>query len=215
MLSELPEELIHRILYFLPTREAARTTVLSKSWKRAWDSRPWDSRSRVFLNLSKFRDDKHKSLQLTRKSLGSYIQHGIAVEDFTLNWNAFLLDDDNQIFDTMNQWIDFAFSSGNNLKQLVIKGACCYGKIDFGCGFPLDLCTSNTLTTLDLSKCNFAVDTSESIKFPSLINLTLIDMELNSAIIDKTFLSGSPLLESFSLRLVRHLKIFISVFVFF
>ncbi|GMN26740.1 hypothetical protein TIFTF001_001400 [Ficus carica] len=131
---------------------------------------------------NKFKDDKHKSLQLTRKYLESYIQHGIAVEDFTLSWNAFMLDDDNQIFDTM--------------KQLVIKGACCYGMIEFCCGFPLDLCTSNTLTTLDLSKCNFAVDTSESIKFPSLINLTLIDMELNSAIINKTFLSGSPLVES-------------------
>ncbi|GMN75024.1 hypothetical protein TIFTF001_052508, partial [Ficus carica] len=95
----------------------------------------------------------------------------------------------------MNQWIDFAFSSGNNLKQLVIKGACCYGKIHFGCGFPLDLRTSNTLTTLDLYKCNFAADTSESIKFPSLRNLTLTDMELNPAIIHKTFLSGSPLLE--------------------
>ncbi|KAJ7963136.1 FBD-associated F-box protein [Quillaja saponaria] len=39
--SELSAYLIHEILNLLPTRDAARTSVLSKAWKTAWDSFPY------------------------------------------------------------------------------------------------------------------------------------------------------------------------------
>lgn len=35
-ISDLPNSLIHRILCFLPSKEAAATTILSKRWKPLW-----------------------------------------------------------------------------------------------------------------------------------------------------------------------------------
>ncbi|KAL1552716.1 hypothetical protein AAHA92_13482 [Salvia divinorum] len=38
--DDIPEEMIHRIQSFMDARLAARSTVLSKSWHRAWFTRP-------------------------------------------------------------------------------------------------------------------------------------------------------------------------------
>ena len=35
-LSSLPDDVIGRILSFLPARQAARTTQLSRRWRRVW-----------------------------------------------------------------------------------------------------------------------------------------------------------------------------------
>ncbi|XP_075665365.1 putative F-box/FBD/LRR-repeat protein At5g56810 [Castanea sativa] len=39
-ISQLPEHIIHHILFLMPHKDAARTTVLSKSWKQVWNSLP-------------------------------------------------------------------------------------------------------------------------------------------------------------------------------
>lgn len=36
--NKLPEQLITHILYFLPTEDAVRTSLLSKRWKTRWSS---------------------------------------------------------------------------------------------------------------------------------------------------------------------------------
>ncbi|EYU30252.1 hypothetical protein MIMGU_mgv1a018436mg [Erythranthe guttata] len=40
MISELPKDILQRILYFLSQKEAVRTSVLSKSWRSIWRTRP-------------------------------------------------------------------------------------------------------------------------------------------------------------------------------
>ncbi|KAL6595470.1 hypothetical protein ACP70R_047810 [Stipagrostis hirtigluma subsp. patula] len=37
-ISALPDELLHRVLYFLPPREAVRTCMLSPRWRKVWKS---------------------------------------------------------------------------------------------------------------------------------------------------------------------------------
>ncbi|CAN6270104.1 unnamed protein product [Urochloa humidicola] len=39
-LSALPDELLHRVLSFLPSQEVVQTTVLSKRWTDLWRSVP-------------------------------------------------------------------------------------------------------------------------------------------------------------------------------
>ena len=39
-ISQLPQQIIHHILFFMPTKDAARTSALSKSWLQAWNSLP-------------------------------------------------------------------------------------------------------------------------------------------------------------------------------
>ncbi|GMN26873.1 hypothetical protein TIFTF001_001466 [Ficus carica] len=92
--------------------------------------------------------------------------------------------------DSMKKWLDFAFSSGNsnNLQQLVILGT--FMRYP---GFALHLRASNSLTT------PHCIWLNENTKFRSLQNLSLTDTLLTSDIINKTFLSGSPLLKSLSL----------------
>ncbi|EYU45743.1 hypothetical protein ABFS82_O000600 [Erythranthe guttata] len=39
-ISELPKDILHRILYFLSPKQVVRTSVLSKSWRYDWCTRP-------------------------------------------------------------------------------------------------------------------------------------------------------------------------------
>ena len=48
-LSALPDELLHRVLSFLPSRQAVKTTVLSKRWIDLWRSGP-----AIDLNINDF-----------------------------------------------------------------------------------------------------------------------------------------------------------------
>ncbi|XP_057984349.1 putative FBD-associated F-box protein At5g56700 [Hevea brasiliensis] len=41
--TELPEALVLHILFFLPPRDAARTSILSKTWRRFWNSLPTEN----------------------------------------------------------------------------------------------------------------------------------------------------------------------------
>ncbi|GMN26842.1 hypothetical protein TIFTF001_001444 [Ficus carica] len=191
-LCQLPQNLIHRILDFLPTRTAARTTVLSKSWKSAWDSR-----STVVLDIDKLKSDK--LLQIMNTTLERYAHLRLQVKDLTLSLQTPFPRDviEYQIFDLTKQCIEFVFAAGNNLRQL---------KVSHSRDFAVNLHPSNTLTTLYLSECKFG-NISENIKFPSLEKLFLIRISsLTSDIIHKTFLSGSPLLKCLSLFLCHGLE---------
>ncbi|TVU23933.1 hypothetical protein EJB05_26322, partial [Eragrostis curvula] len=48
-LLDLPDELLQRILYFVPSREAASTTVLSRRWRHLWPT-PWRGGAGVHLD---------------------------------------------------------------------------------------------------------------------------------------------------------------------
>ncbi|CAO2035125.1 unnamed protein product [Urochloa humidicola] len=70
-LSALPDELLHRVLSFLPSRQAVHTTVLSKRWMDLWRLMP-----ALNLNISEFKapDNSLSAVQRWRK-----------MENFTTN----------------------------------------------------------------------------------------------------------------------------------
>ncbi|EXC45081.1 Putative F-box/FBD/LRR-repeat protein [Morus notabilis] len=72
LFSELPQGVIHRILKFLPTKATTQTSVLSKSWKSAWDSRPI-----VDLDLKMLKPYEEKIPEFTMKALERYYPQSI------------------------------------------------------------------------------------------------------------------------------------------
>ncbi|EXB55281.1 Putative F-box/FBD/LRR-repeat protein [Morus notabilis] len=130
--SELPQHILHHILNFVPTKEAARTSILSKTWKSTWDSR-----SKVDLDLNIFEPYEENFPEFARKTLERYVEQGLGVESLKLSWTALMNNNDHQILDSMKQWIDFVFAAGNNLKRLMIIS---------GSPYMLNLRASNTLS---------------------------------------------------------------------
>lgn len=53
LISQLPKHIIQHILFFMPSKNAARTSVLSKTWRRAWISLPMCDFSCVQFCLSR------------------------------------------------------------------------------------------------------------------------------------------------------------------
>ena len=73
-LSALPDELLHRVLSFLPSRQAVKTTVLSKRWIDLWRSMP-----AINLNIKEF-----KCVSLAPGQCGKAARWG-RTENFTAN----------------------------------------------------------------------------------------------------------------------------------
>ncbi|KAL4582433.1 hypothetical protein LXL04_006982 [Taraxacum kok-saghyz] len=79
--EHIPEELIQLIQSHLSVKEAARTTVLSKSWRHAWSTNP----------TLRFRVRGKKSMKLVDRSLKRYLRDNISIEKLdlkidTMNW---------------------------------------------------------------------------------------------------------------------------------
>ncbi|EYU46437.1 hypothetical protein MIMGU_mgv1a017732mg, partial [Erythranthe guttata] len=66
-ISDLPEELLQRIVYFLSQGDAVRTSVLSKSWRHVWCTRP-----NLDFSETAFRGNKHEFLSAVEKTLQRY-----------------------------------------------------------------------------------------------------------------------------------------------
>ncbi|EYU21464.1 hypothetical protein MIMGU_mgv1a023349mg, partial [Erythranthe guttata] len=84
-ISKLPKDILYHILYFMSKNEAARTCVLSKSWRRVWINRlklTFDERSSSF-------DGPHRTrlfVSSVNEALQSYLDnHNIhRIEEFHL-----------------------------------------------------------------------------------------------------------------------------------
>ena len=66
-LSDLPDDLIHHIMYFLPAKDGASTCVLGRRWRSLWpsygtvnlDSRSYDHLDSYLRRLAIVRDAKN------------------------------------------------------------------------------------------------------------------------------------------------------------
>ncbi|GFP80732.1 F-box/LRR-repeat protein at3g59200 [Phtheirospermum japonicum] len=79
---ELLEPLIQRIQYFLAGKEAARTTVLSKSWRSAWLTRPNLDFDETNFKISWWGSDEF--VEFTNTTIRRYEESGIRIESFKL-----------------------------------------------------------------------------------------------------------------------------------
>ncbi|KAL7110874.1 hypothetical protein ACP275_05G053500 [Erythranthe tilingii] len=79
MISDLPKHILHRILYFLSQKEAVRTSVLSKSWRNIWCTRPnLDFSDKII------KGDKQEFLFIVGNNLQRYRDQRMRLEEFGL-----------------------------------------------------------------------------------------------------------------------------------
>ncbi|KAL7111267.1 hypothetical protein ACP275_05G077700 [Erythranthe tilingii] len=78
-ISDLPKDILHRILYFLSQEDAVRTSVLSKSWRYVWCTRP----NLDFSDIN-FKGNKQDFPSTVDKTLQQYYDQGLSLEKFRL-----------------------------------------------------------------------------------------------------------------------------------
>ncbi|EYU30178.1 hypothetical protein MIMGU_mgv1a025101mg [Erythranthe guttata] len=182
-ISELPKEILHRILYFLSQKDAVRTSVLSKSWRYIWCTRP-----NLDFSHKSFKGDKTKFLSVVDKTLQHYCNQRLCLEEFRL---CMLGDDsaDQESVLFFDKWIPLLTSMGVKDFQLsIIAEQSVRGIIDLHV-----VLKAESLTLLWLYNCNLGQNIPENIPFVRLQELQLCNVLIKNEIVDK-IISSCPLL---------------------
>uniref|UniRef100_A0A3Q7I6A7 Uncharacterized protein n=1 Tax=Solanum lycopersicum TaxID=4081 RepID=A0A3Q7I6A7_SOLLC len=95
----LPECVIRKILCFLSFKEAAKLSILSKTWLRAWLTHP---------NLDVIVDYNGNNLDIVDNIMKRYRDRIIPIEKFELSY----FDSSSQGFPLIDKWFDIALQNG-------------------------------------------------------------------------------------------------------
>ncbi|XP_057786497.1 putative F-box/LRR-repeat protein At5g02930 [Salvia miltiorrhiza] len=178
--SEFPEEIIQHIQSLLSERDAARSTFLSKSWHRAWSTRP-----HLCFDQFAFRHSMDDFPRFTRNFMQRY-------EDLNPKMKSFKL------------WM--VVHDDSLATELILK-AIKLGAIDLTVEFsvwdtsrcfviPDEVLESQTLARLSVSRA--MVDFKNTNKSPNLKSLSLSNVTVNSDLI-RDLISRCPSLEELTL----------------
>ncbi|KAM0059236.1 putative F-box domain, leucine-rich repeat domain superfamily, F-box-like domain superfamily [Helianthus debilis subsp. tardiflorus] len=130
-LSSLPDDLIHKILAFLPIKDAMETSVLSSRWRFIWTSMPYlNLSSEDFYTLSKF--SKFVTHVLSRRN------NLTEVYSLKLTFRGKA----SQVF--VKRILNYAFS--HNVQQLNVV----WLDVNIDMTFPLSLFSSKSLNSLTM-----------------------------------------------------------------
>ncbi|KAK8543341.1 hypothetical protein V6N12_015896 [Hibiscus sabdariffa] len=170
-ISRLPEDVILRILFFLSVKDAARTSVLSKTWQHIWALLPVFSFCSDALlrqgNLLYASFDANKYMDLVDKSLEELRHCKVRIKRFQIH-----LFEIQRHASRFNQFMELA--NRNQVEELVVHGL--VSTLDLKKpSLPLaTFASTNTFKVLDLKAC---VLTPELLKdeprFPCLTKLSL------------------------------------------
>ncbi|EYU30169.1 hypothetical protein MIMGU_mgv1a006063mg [Erythranthe guttata] len=210
MLSELPKEILQRILCLLSQEEAVRTSVLSKPWRYIWRTRP----NLVFSdNDNYFRGKEQEFLSVVDETLRGYLDQGLRLEEFHLHMSNHVS------VSLLDKWIPKLVSMGvNDFRLYVLSKHEVDGMVDL----PVVL-KAEPLTLLWLYNCDLGRNIPENIPFVRLEVLRLHNVSIEQEIFDKV-ISSCALLASMwfqdckglttiklETKLHKHLKQFIFI----
>ncbi|OVA12766.1 F-box domain [Macleaya cordata] len=171
-ISDLPQNIIDKILMLLPIEDAVRTTVLSKKWMYKWITIP----ELVFI-------DKFKWTQ----KLVSFIDRVLILHKGPLtNFTYYFLWSHNSL--NLNQWI--IHLANKEIKELIINSFC----INESITMPSYLYSCLNLTHLELFNCTLREPPPNFVGFKSLKSLILHHPDIKSPSFDR-LLSSCPVLE--------------------
>ncbi|KAG8383468.1 hypothetical protein BUALT_Bualt04G0016300 [Buddleja alternifolia] len=199
-ISELPEPILHHILSFLPTKDATKTSTLSKSWNSTWKSfpilnfslsdfllsaicknkNPKNLKKVVVQEFIKFVDDS-----INRRSVDTSIQKF----DLQVDSKGFRVTTDDK---NIKRWLDYAIN--NNVQHLVL--AYHYD----GCRryiLPPSLFGAKSLKNLELFGCQFIE--SGSIGF-CLRKLSLVHVSIDQNTLQSVVSNSCCLLEELTME---------------
>ncbi|KAL7149586.1 hypothetical protein ABFS83_05G051300 [Erythranthe nasuta] len=183
-ISNLPKDILHRILYFHSQEDAARTSLLSKSWRYVWCTRP-----NLDFSDNNFKGNKNNFLSVVDKTLQLYRDQNLCLMEFhlsislTYNW-------DSTSVPFLEKWIpllaimgvkEFRFSIFSNHGFRMMRN------------LPSVVYKAESLNFLRLERCNLVQYIPENIPFVRLQVLRLQTVSIEQEIFDK-IISSCPLL---------------------
>ncbi|KAJ4981559.1 hypothetical protein NE237_032396 [Protea cynaroides] len=210
-ISYLPEPILHHILSFLSTKDALKTSFLSKSWSNLWTSiRILDFDEFTFYNkdvmfyyhgeLGDEEDDDKIKWEL-KKQFADLIDRSLLplegqnIRELNINFDHI---DDSILMTRVDPWVRFALTNVSLFR------------LDFSCGEPLEYCPENMyqlppcsfpskfLKVMELSCCQFMA-LEHNISFPCLETVILNQVQLyDTSVTD--LIANSPHLESLYLE---------------
>ncbi|CAF2111323.1 unnamed protein product [Brassica oleracea] len=179
MISHLPEDLIRKILSFLPTKTAIATSLLSKQWRSHWMLAP-----KLRFDSEDYENEHDETF--SKIVSDSFLSHKAPVlESFHLRFGLDKVDPIDVGF-----WIGIAFA--RQLRKLVLDFLDLPEEESFI--FPSSLCTCKTLETLKLRN-QILLDISSPASMKSLKKLHLSYVFYKDDETIYNLLSGCPSLE--------------------
>ncbi|KAL3634862.1 hypothetical protein CASFOL_021916 [Castilleja foliolosa] len=193
-LSQLPKPILHNILSLLPQNDAARTCVLSKSWRYLWHGRL----NVEFRDINCF-DGKKEFWPFVDKTLQRYLDQNLSLQKLLVDIRSVAVD-----FELLNKWISMAVTN-MRVKSLTLIFRF-YGK-DKDFPLPLAVFQSESLVELHLRYLRLGTlkSDTDNVMLNNLQTLHLQQLDITDEIFEK-IISGCPLLENLDLLWCTFLK---------
>ncbi|XP_050103352.1 uncharacterized protein LOC126583096 isoform X1 [Malus sylvestris] len=196
---QLPETVIHLILSLLrSTKDAARTSTLSKRWRDLWTSFSVLAFDQCKFQAPEGVKDKKTCNAMFKefvdKSLQSHFERNLGIYKLVLHLNSF----DQDMAHRIEQWVGLA--AENKIKEIGFHASGHYT-------LPRNVFASETITGLRLEGCR--LDTSSNITLPYLQKLYLRKLPLDQSII-MNLITSCPQINDLRLILgtgLNHLQI--------
>ena len=207
-ISQLPEHILHHILFFMPPKDAARTSTLSMTWRQAWNSLPrsdfrFSSRNSYYSYVSEeekaeFVEETGQFIKSVDEALLPLREQKKIIQRFSLNMS--LCD---AIYDScIDNWIELV--NGNHIETLDLDILSMIHVKNYV--LPQKTFSVESLVKLSLSGCKLESNYfSYNMKPICLRELTLCFVEIDSHTIMK-ILRCCPLLEVFVLDLCMKIR---------
>ncbi|KAL7149600.1 hypothetical protein ABFS83_05G052100 [Erythranthe nasuta] len=181
-ISDLPKDILQRILYLLSQEDAVRTSVLSKSWRYIWCTRP-----NLDFSDNNFKGNNQQFLSTVGNTLHLYSDQRLCLDEFRLS----ILLVDHEWVSLLEKWIPLLSDMGVKDFRLSIPS-------DFSNREIIDLPSvvfkAESLKSLHLYRFNLGKNIPENILFVRLQVLQLSHVVLHEkGVLDK-IMSSCPLL---------------------
>ncbi|KNA24140.1 hypothetical protein SOVF_018100 [Spinacia oleracea] len=199
-LSDLPEPIRKHILSFLSTRNAVRSSVLSSNWRGLWTELPnlELSRSAVSSRLreEKLPDDGVKRAAIIREREAFYGFLDRALESVLelKKLDLYVPGYDVELKSRLDGWLDCAV--GRCVKELVLDIGS--WKVP-GYSLPKTVLGGNSITKMNLQRCELSSSSLMDARLPSLRELNLDYVYLDDEVIE-TLAGNIPNLEALDFR---------------
>ena len=182
-ISSLPDTVLWSILSFLPTKEAVRTSILSKRWKYQWTSLPHITLNDSPLDPCKKGDQyQTQMLQFLNFVDGVIFHHHASnIEKFCLSFSIPIKQS------RINAWISAIISRKVRELELTLSYHTTYV-------FQFSLFTFETLTNLHLKNCSLKISTA--IRFRSLKTCCLVGVTFLEDSFTQCLFPDCPVLEN-------------------
>ncbi|CAN8325076.1 unnamed protein product [Cochlearia groenlandica] len=180
-INNMPDEILHRIISFVPTDLAMRSCVLSKRWRHVWSDSPC-----LDMNLITLKPGAMNQTLISYKAP--------TIESFHLSMTL------NHTHAEIDSWIEFAIS--RSVQKLNVSMDDSSWRKSYS--FPDLFYLSSSLKQLSLKLLvSFdMISRCTTVSWKYLRDLSLICCELGEESIDK-IISGCPILEALELRYCR------------